>query len=251
MKRALALLMLLLSACPSGGSPVTRPSASPSEPIRILVFTKTAGFKHASIPAAAAVVKGALSTRAAVDVTADAASFTDAGLEPYRAVVFLLTTGDVLDREQELAFERFIAKGRGFAGVHSATDTEYAWPWYHELIGATFKRHPKSQRATVRIADPSHSSMKVVPSPWVRTDEWYDFRDNPRRRVHVLATVDESTYSGGTMGRDHPIEWCRLFGGGHSWYTAMGHGEDSWRDPVFLSHVAQGIVSAALGSPGC
>lgn len=249
-----ALLCALLS-CSSGTQPSGfpgSPTVSPLSVPRVLLFTKTLGFKHASIPEAVSRLQGALAgTVEGVDVTDDAGRFTDAGLRDYDVVVFLLTTGDVLTDAQQATFERFISSGKGFAGVHSATDTEYAWAWYHELVGATFKRHPKTQKATVRIEDGMHASTGRLPAPWVRTDEWYDFRNNPRSRVHVLATVDESTYSGGTMGRDHPIEWCRSFGGGRSWYTAMGHGEDSWRDPVFLSHVARGIVSAAGGSLGC
>lgn len=239
---------LAVAGCSSGPSGTPKATSSPA-PVRILAFTRTAGFHHVVIPAAAAALANALAGRATLEVTDDPARFSGAGLRPYRAVVFLLTTGDVLDASQQAAFEEFIARGGGYAGVHSATDTEYAWAWYHELVGATFKTHPKVQRAKVRILDPAHPSMEGLPAPWSRVDEWYDFRASPRPRVHVLATVDETTYAGGKMGRDHPIAWCRSFAGGRSWYTAMGHGEESWRDALFLRHVAAGVMTAAGVTP--
>jgi len=232
-------------------SPRVTPSPSPS-PIRVLVFSKTAAYRHASIPAAVAAIEQLGAEHGyLVDATEDASAFTDANLARYRAVVFLLTTGDVLDAGQQAAFERFIWAGGGFAGVHSASDTEYGWSWYGQLVGAYFKRHPVPQPAVVHIEDPGHPSTRSLPASWKRTDEWYDFRTNPRGTVHVLATVDESTYSGGGMGRDHPIAWCHAFDGGQSWYTAMGHATESYADPSFLSHLEGGIESVARISPGC
>jgi cytochrome c len=257
----LTAAMLLLTACsePSGVVPVTTPSpgglpvASPSTvQVRVLVFSRTAGFRHASIPAAVAAVAHLGAEHGyLVDATEDAGAFTDANLARYRAVVFLLTTGEVLDEDQQAAFERFIRAGGGFAGVHSASDTEYGWAWYGQLVGAFFQRHPAAQPAVVRIEDPSHPSTASLPASWKRTDEWYDFRANPRQAVHVLATLDESTYSGGGMGRDHPIAWCHAFDGGRSWYTAMGHTTESYTEASFLSHLEGGIDSVAGIRGGC
>jgi cytochrome c len=185
-----------------------------------------------------------------VDATEDATTFTDAALARYRAVVFLSTTGDVLDLAQKTAFERYIRSGGGFAGIHSASDTEYNWPWYGRLVGAYFASHSQIQRATVHIADPGHPSTKGLPAIWERTDEWYNFRTNPRGAVHVLATLDETTYSGGKMGADHPIAWCHLIEGGRSWYTAMGHTKESYAEPLFRLHLLGGIETAA-GRAGC
>src|SRR5690606_7003198 len=117
----------------------------------------------------------------------------------------------------------FIMNGGGFVGIHSASDTEYGWPFYGELIGAYFAGHPDPQTGTINIEDPDHPSTRALPSQWTRFEEWYNFQANPRPSVSVLATVDESTYTGGTMGADHPIVWCREFAGGRSWYTALGH----------------------------
>jgi len=207
------------------------------------VFTKTAGFRHDSIPAAIAAVRQiGVANGFGVDQTEDAGVFTDANLVRYRAVMFLLTTGDVLDDAGQAAFEAWVNAGGGWLGVHSAADTEYDWPYYGALVGAYFKAHPAVQQATVRIEAPDTPATAGLPSPWVRTDEWYDFRTNPRPDVTVLATVDESTYTGGTMGADHPIAWTHLTpGGGRAVYTAMGHTIASYADPLFRAHLAGAI----------
>jgi cytochrome c len=217
----------------------------------VLVFTKTAGFRHDSIPAAVAAIRRLGATQGfAVQATEDDAVFTDAGLEPHDAVVFLLTTGDVLTPAQLAALQRFVRSGRGFVGVHSASDTEHGSAWYVALVGAEFRNHPPPQPATVRVIDGVHASTRGLPAAWIRTDEWYDFAANPRPSVHVLATVDEATYTGGAMGADHPIAWCRFFDGGRTWYTALGHTAESWSEPLFLEHVLGGIGFAA-GWPDC
>jgi type 1 glutamine amidotransferase len=211
-----------------------------------LVFSKTAGFRHGSIPNGIAAIRQ-LGTQHnfTVDATEDGARFTEENLARYKVVVFLNTTGDVLDAAQKAAFERYIRAGGGFAGVHSASDTEYGWPWYGQLVGAYFSSHPNIQPATVRVPDRVHPSTAMLPPVWQRTDEWYNFRSNPRSSVHVLAVLDETTYSGGTMGNDHPISWCHEFDGGRAWYTAMGHTEESYTEPLFLVHLLGGIRAAA------
>lgn len=221
------------------------PIAVDHPPFRLLVFTRTLGFRHASIPAAIAAVQvlGAYNNFN-VEATEDPAAFTDANLARFAAVLFLNTTGDVLDSAQQAAFQRYIEAGHGFAGVHSASDTEYGWPWYHALLGATFKAHPAIQQATVLIVDTAHASTRGVTSPWVRTDEWYNFTAQPAG-VMVLAVVAESTYSGGTMGSPHPISWFQRYDGGRAWYTAMGHTACSYAERRFLDHLVAGIEWAA------
>jgi type 1 glutamine amidotransferase len=218
----------------------------------VLVFSKTTGFRHESIPQGIAAIR-ALGTehRFAVESTEDAARFSDALLRQYKVIVFLSTTGDILDPDQKTALERYIRSGGGFVGVHSASDTEYQWPWYGRLVGAYFASHPQIQRATIRIEDLGHASTEGLPATWERTDEWYNFRSNPRGTVHVLATLDEATYSGGKMGADHPIAWCQEIDGGRSWYTAMGHTTESYAEPLFRLHLLGGIESAAGVATGC
>jgi type 1 glutamine amidotransferase len=217
----------------------------------VLVFTRTAGFRHDSIPDAIAAVRRIGSENGfSVDATEDPSAFTDANLAPYRAVLFLLTTGDVLGDEEQAAFERWVRAGGGWVGVHSASDTEYDWPFYGELAGAYFAGHPEIQPGTLHVEDGAHPATSALPEAWPRPDEWYNFRANPRATVHVLATVDERTYSGGSMGADHPIAWCREFAGGRAFYTAGGHVRESYAEPLFLAHLTGAIRWAAGLAPG-
>src|SRR5216683_6665126 len=230
------------------GPSINRSAAAESTQPRfaVLVFSKTSAFRHDSIPDGIAAIQTLGAENGfAVDSTEDAARFTDAELARYKVVVFLCTTGDILDTDQKAAFERYIRSGGGFVGIHSASDTEYQWAWYGRLVGAYFASHPQIQLAAIRIEDPGHPSTIGLPATWQRTDEWYNFRSNPRSAVHVLATLDESTYSGGKMGTDHPIAWCHAIDGGRSWYTAMGHTIESYAEPLFRLHLLGGIESAA------
>jgi type 1 glutamine amidotransferase len=245
----LAIAAVVLAPVPGG----TAQEATTAPAFAALVFSKTAGFRHDSIPEGIAAIKALGAEHGfQVDATEDAARFTDGALSRYRVVVFLSTTGDVLDGAQKAAFERYIRAGGGFVGIHSASDTEYGWPWYGNLVGAWFRSHPEIGHAAVRIEDPDHPSTRSLPLLWQRTDEWYNFRKNPRGEVHVLAVLDESTYAGGEMGGDHPIAWCHHFDGGRSWYTALGHTAESYAEPLFRRHLLGGIESAAgMATDGC
>ena len=218
-------------------------------PFKALVFSRTASFRHDSIGSGVTAIKQ-LGTDNGFTVTAteDPSVFTDSNLAQYQVVVFLSTTGDVLNSSQQSAFERYIKAGGGYAGVHSATDTEYDWSWYGSLVGAYFNNHPNgTPTATVKVTDPAHPSTAGLPQTWSRTDEWYNFRSDPSARVHVLAELDESTYSPGTgaMGYSHPIAWCQNYDGGRSWYTGLGHTAESFSDSRFLGHLLGGLQTAA------
>jgi type 1 glutamine amidotransferase len=213
---------------------------------KVLVFSKTTGFRHASIPDGIALIKQLGGDHHFdVDASEDAAVFTDANLGNYQVVIFLSTTGKILDDSQKSALERYIKKGGGFVGVHSATDTEYDWPWYGGLVGAYFKSHPAIQKATIKVEDRTDPSTSFLSPAWERTDEWYNFRTSPRGQVHVLASLDESTYKGGTMGADHPVAWCQSYDGGRSWYTELGHTKESYSEPEYQRHLLGGIEFAA------
>ena len=180
-----------------------------------------------------------------MDATEDAGAFTSANLARYDAVIWLSTTGDVLDAAQQTAFERYIQGGGGYgASMPPATPSTRgtgtaAWS------ARTSTTTPRSQAATVDVPDHVHPSTKTLPARWQRTDEWYDLQTNPRGKVHVLATLDESTYTGGAMGTDHPIAWCHYYQGGRAWYTGMGHADESFADPQFRQHLTGGILWAA------
>ncbi|MGR3932888.1 ThuA domain-containing protein [Streptomyces sp. BRA346] len=238
--RASAVAALLLAAT---ALPPEAASAAPApRGDRVLVFSKTAAFRHDAIPDGIAAIRELGDRHGfAVDATEDAAAFTRANLARYDAVVFLSTTGDVLDAAQQSAFERYIRAGGGFAGVHAAADTEYDWPFYGGLVGAYFRTHPAIQQATLAVEDRAHPATAHLGAEWQRTDEWYDYRSNPRDGVRVLATLDETSYDGGGMGEDHPIAWCQDYRGGRAFYTGLGHTKESYADPAFRQHLLGGI----------
>lgn len=212
----------------------------------VLVFSKTADYRHASIEdGKKAILKLGERNRFAVDTTEDASVFTLRELQKYKVVVFLNNSGNMLNKKQQSAFEQYIEKGGAFVGIHGAAAAEYDWRWYGDLLGAFFDKHPKVQQATVKIKDKEHISTIALPDDWIRTDEWYNFRTNPKDQVHVLLTVDEKTYTGGTHGDCHPLSWHQSFKGARSWYTAAGHTSESYYDPYFLSHILGGIRYAA------
>jgi type 1 glutamine amidotransferase len=242
--RPLALGALLVAVTAVGCAP-SAPESGGGGP-RILVFTKTAAFRHASIEAGvAALAARAVAEGVTLDATEDARVFTRGNLARYEAVVFLSTTGDVLDGRQQEALEAFIRAGGGFAGIHSASDTEYDWPWYGALVGAYFAGHPPGVRtATLLVADASHPAAAPLSSPWVRVDEWYDFRD-VQPGLSVLLEIDERSYktpAEGPAGAPRPIAWYRAFDGGRSFYTALGHTTEVWAEPLFVEHVWGGIT---------
>ena len=229
---------------------------------RALIFSRTAAFRHTEcIPSATTrIAQMSVEYGFDVDATENAALFTDANLANYDVVIFLCTTGDVLNATQQAAFERYIRAGGGYAGIHSASDTEYDWPWYGGLVGAYFRDHPgvpgvnqQYQVATMNVEDRRSAATRHLGRTWTREEEWYNFRTNPRGSVHVLLSVDESTYDprgysvpGGSppMG-DHPVSWCQPYDGGRSFYTALGHRGIYWDEPDLLRHVLGGIRMAA------
>ncbi len=241
-------LWLASTAAPTGQA------APAATDFNALVFSKTLMFRHASITNGIAAIRqlGA-EHRFHVEATEDAGAFTATNLARYRVVIFLSTSGDILNEEQQAAFKNFIEQGGGLAAVHAAVAgdvaTEGAWPWYGESLCARFTNHSAIVQATVDVEDARHPSTAPLPEHWVRTDEWYNFIASPRGCARVLASLDESTYKGGTMGKDHPIAWCKQVGKGHVWYTALGHTEASFTEPLFLKHLLGGIQAAAGQKP--
>jgi type 1 glutamine amidotransferase len=212
---------------------------------RVLVYTRTTGYRHDSIPAAVAAVRALGDAHGfAVDATEDPAAF-EAPLDPYAAIVFLSTSGEVLTPPGRDRLAAYVEGGGGFAGVHSAACTEYEWPHYGDLLGARFDRHPDLQPGRVRVEDHGHPATHHLPPAWEFTDEWYDFRSSPRGSVRVLASADETSYEGGGMGDDHPLVWCREQGAGRVFYTALGHTSEAYGDPDFRGHLLGGIHWAA------
>ena len=245
----------------------------PTKKYNVLVFSKTAGFRHGSIgPGITAIKLLGQQNNFGVDAIEDASMFTDAFLARYDAVIWLSTTGDALNDEQQAAFERYIQAGGGYVGIHAASDTEYTWPWYGRLVGGYFRNHPSgTPTATVVTEDAAHLSTSHLPARWTRVDEWYNFQGitnpvvggggtdvSPRglTPIHVLLTVDESTYNesdGNTTDDDHPVSWCKRFDGGRMFYTALGHTNQSFTEAPFLQHLLSGIDVATgyASDPSC
>ncbi|HEY0332946.1 MAG TPA: ThuA domain-containing protein [Stenotrophomonas sp.] len=251
MRRLLPLLFCLIAmappilAAPVLAEPASAKPAPPASaaPARVLIFTKTAGFRHESIPVAVATLERlAAEAGLAADHSEDAALFTAQGLSRYRVIVFASTTGNVLDAAQQQAMEDFVRHGGGFVGVHAAADTGYDWPWYGRLVGAYFLSHPPGLQSS-RV-QPERDGKPSGPA-WAVRDELYNYRGNPRADVDVLATVDERLYEGGTMGADHPIAWCHRFEGGRAWYTGLGHDEAIYADADFIAQLRGGLAYAA------
>jgi len=224
--------------------------ALPKKQKKILVFSKTAGFRHTSAINAGKkyLIELGNKNKFGVDTTESADVFTTENLKQYAAVVFLCTTGNVLNDKQQPALQQFIRNGGGYVGLHSSSDTEYDWAWFGELNGAYFKSHPKQQEAIFNVIDGNHISTAHLPKVWKRFDELYNFKWIGTD-LHVLITIDESSYTGGGNGENHPMAWYHEFDGGRGFYTALGHDNKSWEDQLYLQHVLGGI-KYAMGAVG-
>lgn len=217
---------------------------------KVLVFSKTVEFRHESIPAGKKALEMMAATKGfSVNFTEESSEFSDKNLKNYNAVIFLNTTGDVLNSNQQGAFERFIQAGGGYVGIHSATDCEYGWPWYGKLAGAVFLDHPTPnniQNGQFVVTQKNHWLTKEMPDTFEKTDEFYNFKDiSPK--INVVLKLDEKSYQGGKNGDSHPMSWYQEFDGGRSFYTAMGHTDETFSDPLFLNHLYAGIKYACGG----
>ncbi|GHA45597.1 hypothetical protein GCM10007103_28330 [Salinimicrobium marinum] len=211
----------------------------------VLVFHKTEGWHHESIPTGIKAVQELGEENSfRVTETDDAGAFTKENLEKFDLVLFLNTSGNVLDEHQQRAFKNYMETGGNFFGIHAAADTEFEWEWYGKLVGAYFVDHPEIQEATVKVVKPNHPTVAHLPENWNRTDEWYNYRNiNPA--MEVLLLLDEDSYEGGKNEGFHPIAWFReLEGGGRTVYTGGGHTDESYFEENFREHLLQCILFA-------
>ena len=212
--------------------------------VQILVFSKTEGFRHQSIEKGVSTLRDlGASNDFGITHSENSSLFTSNNLSEYDLVIFLSTTGDILNNDQQEAFENYIKGGGSFLGIHAATDTEYNWPWYGRMVGAYFDSHPNNpnvRMASLDVINPDHPSTSHLDSKWERRDEWYNFRDiNPD--IEVLINLDENSYEGGTNGDFHPIAWFHEYDGGRVFYTAGGHTSSSFDEADFQQHLLGGI----------
>jgi cytochrome c len=218
--------------------------------INVLVFSKTAAFRHQSIEAGkTALAKMAKEKGFGVSFTEDAAQFTERNLKKFSTVIFLNTTGDILNNEQQTVFERYIQAGGGYVGIHAATDTEYEWPWYNQLAGAWFLDHPSTPSNVQKgkfIVTKRNEFTAGMPDEFERSDEFYSFK-NISSKINVVLKIDEKSYIGGSNPDYHPMSWYQEFEGGRSFYTAMGHTDETFAEPLFLNHLYAGIKYTSGG----
>jgi type 1 glutamine amidotransferase len=226
----------------------TQPGPSAAQPRpKALYLTQSAGFKHAVLPLSEQILPG-IGQKAGFEVTVahDAAQITAANLAGYDAVIFY-TTGELpMDEAQKAALLAFVRSGKGFVGIHSATDTFYKWPEYGEMIGGYFNDHPWHQEVRIRVEDKTHPATRQLPPEFGFNEEIYQFRDWSRDKVHVLLTLDPASVdlTGPRVKRtdkDFALAWTREFGKGRVFYTALGHEPAVWQDDKFQQHLAGGI----------
>lgn len=241
----LSTLMVLTSCANAQDDSSTENPEETKAPELVLIFSKTEGFRHESIEKGAETLRQlgrengfiVLQTETAEDINAQ-------NLKNYKLVVFLSTTQDVLDSEQEKDFENYIKNGGSFMGIHAATDTEYDWAWYGKLVGGYFESHPNDpnvRSAKMDVLTKDHPSTTHLGDTWSRSDEWYNYKNlNPD--VTVLLNLDEESYQGGTNGENHPIAWYHEYDGGRSFYTGGGHTKASFDEPDFKQHLLGGIL---------
>ncbi len=211
--------------------------------LNALVMTKTNGFRHASIPhSIQKMTEWAAEENWQVRFTEDSLDIDDNTLKDVDVLVFLNTSGDILGEPQEAALTRYINQGGGFVGVHVASNTEIAWPWFHNLIGAQFKDHPKVQSAKMFVNHTfKHPSVTHLSDTFQIVDEWYNFKESVLPHVNVLLTLDENSYQGKKMGEDHPIAWYHYYEGGRVFYTGLGHTDEIYDNPDFSKHLVNAI----------
>ncbi len=242
---ALPAIVLAMGCAAPSSPPSPSPSQPPggplpSQPVRVLLLTATADFRHDSIATAVQVMTDlATPTGMAVTATENLSDISAQRLQGVNVLMFALTSGELaLDDGQRRAIADFVNGGGGFIGVHSAADTLYDWPEYGRLVGAYFKEHPWTQPATVVVEDRAHAIAAGLGASFTLMEEFYTFRDNPRSSVHVLLSLDAASVS--AQG-DYPLAWTQSIGRGRSYYNALGHFDTTWRNPQFQSQLIAAV----------
>ena len=225
---------------------------------KALIVTTTRGWHHESLHYGVLAIQD-LARRNFFDAVLleDPNGINDKNLAQYQVIIFLNTTGDIFDSAQQKVMERFIESGKGYVGIHSASDTEYDWEWYTKLVGRMFHIHPVIQTARLNILDPTFPGLQGFTGNKIWTDEWYEFGEEKISGLNYVLAVDETSYNpvvswgenkkGVGMGKLHPVAWYHNYDGGRAFYTALGHMPASFSDPSFLGLLYAGIFWAATG----
>jgi type 1 glutamine amidotransferase/chitodextrinase len=239
----------------NGSLNLWRNDSNPSGVYKVLIFSKTLGFRHASIETGIAAIQSlGVANSFTADATEDSAKFTDTNLAQYKAVIFLNPSGNILDTAQQGALQRYIESGKGFVGIHNATalldPAMDAWTWYNNMLGAMYQSEIITQPLCLQVLTTLPLSTALLPSPWCYTEEAYNFNQNPKTlgAIAILNLV-ETSVQGGTMGSDHPFSWYKSYDGGRMWYTSGGANDTEYSDINFRSHLLGGIKYAAGVAP--
>ncbi|WP_458388926.1 ThuA domain-containing protein [Sphingomonas sp. F9_3S_D5_B_2] len=237
-------LILLLLALTFG----FEPAAIARPPQAILIYSGTTGYRHESIPAGIKAVTAIASRRGLkVEASEDPNVFSAGNLQRFRAIVLLSCTTDPKNPASEWlvgarrdALQGFVRHGGGILAIHAAADSHYNWPWYGKMIGGHFARHPTgTPQGIVHVTPGLGSIVAGLGATKSRTDEWYYFDDyDPTSRL--LMTLDPASISEKDVN-PNPASWTREVEGGRVFYTAMGHTRESYSDPWFLRHLANGL----------
>ncbi|HKH61022.1 MAG TPA: ThuA domain-containing protein [Flavitalea sp.] len=224
---------------------------------KALLVTTTKGWHHESLHAGVLALQD-LGKKNFFDVVLfeNPNGFTDKYVEQFQVIIFLNTTGDIFDSAQQKVMERFIQSGKGYVGIHSASDTEYDWEWYTKLVGRMFHIHPAIQTARMNVIDTKFPGLQGFTGNKLFTDEWYEFGPEKTSGLNYILAIDESSYNakvqwgakkGEGMGQLHPVAWYHNYDGGRAFYTALGHVPTIFSDPIYLNHLYSGIFWAATG----
>lgn len=234
-------------------------AARPPQNFKVLLYTSPDRYHNQALPTAVTQFKrmaeqhffGLTWTQLSTDLNPD-------NLKQFAVVVFLFSNARELNAEQIKSLQGFVRGGGGFVGIHASSVDSNQDPWFKQLVGRSFRGHPEKQTGILDVVDRNFPATLHLPARWLWTDEWYEFDAPLTPGQHVLLKVDESTYAplekkqpdGRVkigMDGDHPIAWYQEFDGGRSFYTALGHAERYYEDPLFLLHLYGGIYWAATG----
>lgn len=252
LKRILILLVVSSPAVVYSQSSASSASAPiDTKGMHALIYTKNGeGFVHDNIESSIKGLEKLLREKGMTfDTSEDPSLFTTDNLKKYDVLIFSSTNNETFDNDrQRSAFQKYIQKGGGFVGIHSASGSERNWPWFWAMLGGKFYRHPPFQSFNIVKIDPDHSSATAVPDYWEREDECYYLKElNPD--IHIILAADLMSiddpkmeeYPSNTFGKYFPVTWCHSFDGGHQWYTSLGHAPEHYEDPVFMDHIWGGI----------
>jgi type 1 glutamine amidotransferase len=241
--------------------------AKPRQPRKLLIYTRTLGFRHPSIPVGvkAITLLGEKTGAYVAYHSEDESDFEPGKLRAFDAVLMLNTTGDCLrpkgnnkeevDKREEMlkkSLVDFVAGGKGLMGIHAATDTYHTWKDYSQMMGGVFAGHPWTKKVPVKNVEPAHPLNAMFGGKDFEIfDEIYQFTLTsalPTERKFLLE-LDTSKMRDARIGirkeaGPYPISWVSTYGKGRTFYCSLGHREEIYCEPAILKHYLAGLQYA-------